>query len=223
MALSQAPSRTASHSSKRKPLSAARIYQAWSAECSNAGRRGALKRTADLVGCSPEYIRQLVAKHEAAHTLAPELFTTHELDYCPAPGEIQLRPPAQPQPTASKDATESPTDGCADYVSQLSESRSCTGETGEESQLATGKQSQVAEPENAVLPLGDLPTVAPQTPVLHTDVLPGVAVRRYAPRPAPRTRLDLAQLVDVLTYQIGPVPVAGVLAFLLLVLLLGMR
>jgi hypothetical protein len=196
------------------------VYQAWAADVSQHGRRGAFRRTAELVGCTPEYVRQLVAKHEAEHTLAPELFTTHELDYMPAPGELPPRSPAQSYPIATKDATASTPASCDDYVKHDAEMNVNSCETGETTQLATDKQPQVAERENAPLSLVKLPTAAPQTSALRTPAIPDAPVKRYAPRPASE-HWDITQLIEVLTYQIGPVPVAGLLVFLALLWLIA--
>ncbi len=200
---------------KRKPLSPARVYQAWAADVSQHGRRGAFRRTAELVGCTPEYVRQLVAKHEAEHTLAPELFTTHELDYMPAPGELPLRSPAQPQLIATKDATISAPTTCDDYVKHDAELNVNSCETGEDTQLATDIEAQLAERENEVLPLGDLPTATPQTRPLPSPVISHTPVKHYVPRTAP-AHWNMVQLVAQ-AFQPGPM-----LAVILFVLLIGL-
>jgi len=181
---------TATQPRKRKPLAPARVYQAWAADVSQHGRRGSFRRTADLVGCSPEYIRQLVAKHEAAHTLKPELFTAHELDYLPAPGETPLARPAQPVPIATNQATAQHRDSCASYVKPDTDLNLQSCETGEATQPAADTQPQGAERENAVLSLGDLATDAPLIarailePFPNPDPLPG-PVPPPIPNPMP--------------------------------------
>ncbi len=220
MTVSHAPQRPATQQHKRKPLSPARVYQAWQADCSQHGRRGAFRRTAELVGCSPEYIRQLVAKHESEHTLKPEAFTAHELDYLPAPGEIPLARPTQPVPIATKEATPSTPVSCDDYVKPDAELNVNSCETSEESQLATDKQPQPTERETVVLPLDRFAIAAPQTPALRAPVFPDTPVKRYAPRPARRPAH--ADVLDWLRGTVfAPGPALALLVFLLLVLWLA--
>jgi hypothetical protein len=191
------------------------VYQAWAADVSQHGRRGAFRRTAELVGCTPEYVRQLVAKHEAEHTLAPELFTTHELDYMPAPGELPLRSPAQLQPNTTKDAIPSTPSSCNDYVKPNAELNVNSCETNEDLQLATDTEAQLAERENDMLLLEDLPTATPQTRPLPSPAISHAPVKHYAPRPAP-ARWDMVQFMAQM-FQPGPM-----LAVLLFVILLGL-
>lgn len=207
---------TRTTSRQRKPLSAPRVYQAWSADVSQHGRRGSYRRTAELVGCTPEYIRQLVAKHEQAHTLKPELFTVHELDYLPAPGETPLSRPVQRPPTASTDATPSLADAFHAYVNKDHVVNVNTGETGELSQLATGKQPQATEPEPAPVALVDLATPPPLLPPPSTTPALSATVKHYAPRPA--TRPAASRLWSWLATQVNWYMVLALASVLCLVM-----
>jgi hypothetical protein len=198
---------TTSNRTKRKPLSPARVYQAWAADCSQHGKRGSYRRTAELVGCSPEYIRQLVAKHEAAHTLKPELFTTAELDYMPAPGERPLARPIQPPASASTEASTNPTDDCATYVKPNSDLNVAVASCGESPQTATDIEAQPSERATVVLPVVETTTAASPsghpTTALPSTLLPGATVKRsYPPRPAP-ARWDALQLLGWLRDNLG--------------------